>query len=429
MSRTLNRPMFRRGGKVDSRGTGITTGLMPRKNYAQGDLVTGPGGMSEGDTINYMNQQNPNINTTLGVNSDYDSISELMGDRQKLRDEFGLNYEIPEPEKGLSMSDYVNIFGTGADILLTQNPDTVGEKVKNTTSSIASNIDKRKIKEQQDIEKAFGVTSSDFESAYKTLTDKQKSEYDRETLLKVQQEKNAGTLKTKTYNTQIEDTMLEGLQQELATINDKLKTAVGEEREKLIAERINLEERKRNIITGADDILNFQIEADIKDGGPMSKQINSINKKNDEIYEQQQLILDYDQAAADGNPVSEDDKKADREELELLEQELKILQAGLANIMQGFRLTQDAALSTTYAKGGRVGLQQGGPPNSQANSVEMPSYDLLRSKLPPEISNEVIRLLSMSPQALAAFAEIETEQDVANFNNTFQTNLVIPSGA
>ena len=39
-NRTLNRPMFRRGGKVDSRGTGITSGLMPRKNYARGDLVT-----------------------------------------------------------------------------------------------------------------------------------------------------------------------------------------------------------------------------------------------------------------------------------------------------------------------------------------------------------------------------------------------------
>jgi len=39
MNRTLNRPMFRRGGKVDSRGTGITSGLMPRQNYAVGDLV------------------------------------------------------------------------------------------------------------------------------------------------------------------------------------------------------------------------------------------------------------------------------------------------------------------------------------------------------------------------------------------------------
>lgn len=421
-NRTLYRPMFRRGGKVDSRGTGITTGLMPRKNFAVG-------GISDEDANFDFSQQGPNINTTLGVNSDYDSISELMGNRQDLRDEFNLNYEIPEPEKGLSMSDYINIFGTGADILLSQDPNTIGQKVKQTAGGIASNIDKRKAQEILNKEKALGIRNTDFEAAYKNLTDKQKSEYDRETLLKVQEEKNAGTLKTKTYNTQIEDTMLAGLQQQLATINDKLKTAGSEEREKLIAERINLEERKKNIITGADDILNFQIENDIKDGGPMSKQIQKINALNEKIYKRQQAILDYDQQAVDGNPVSEEDKVLDSEDLKKLENELIALQAGLANIMQGFRLTQDAALSTIYAEGGRVGLQQGGMSNQQANSVEMPSYDLLRSKLPPEISNEVIRLLSMSPQALAAFAEIETEQDVANFNNTFQTNLTIPSGA
>ena len=39
MSRTLNRPMFRRGGKVDSRGTGITSGLMPRQNYQTAGFV------------------------------------------------------------------------------------------------------------------------------------------------------------------------------------------------------------------------------------------------------------------------------------------------------------------------------------------------------------------------------------------------------
>jgi len=49
MSRTLNRPMFRRGGKVDSRGTGITSGLMPRQNYAEGDLVVA-GSQSEEQT-------------------------------------------------------------------------------------------------------------------------------------------------------------------------------------------------------------------------------------------------------------------------------------------------------------------------------------------------------------------------------------------
>ena len=42
MSRILRRPMFR-GGKVDSRGTGITSGLMDggRVGYNKGDLVTG----------------------------------------------------------------------------------------------------------------------------------------------------------------------------------------------------------------------------------------------------------------------------------------------------------------------------------------------------------------------------------------------------
>jgi len=39
MNRTLNRPMFRRGGKVDSRGTGITSGLMPRQNYQTAGFV------------------------------------------------------------------------------------------------------------------------------------------------------------------------------------------------------------------------------------------------------------------------------------------------------------------------------------------------------------------------------------------------------
>jgi hypothetical protein len=50
MSKTLRRPMFR-GGRVDSRGTGITSGLMDDTGYADGGnvvpkrgLVDGPGG-------------------------------------------------------------------------------------------------------------------------------------------------------------------------------------------------------------------------------------------------------------------------------------------------------------------------------------------------------------------------------------------------
>ena len=43
MSRILRRPMFRGGKVIDSRGTGITSGLMDggRVGYNQGKLVTG----------------------------------------------------------------------------------------------------------------------------------------------------------------------------------------------------------------------------------------------------------------------------------------------------------------------------------------------------------------------------------------------------
>ena len=36
MSRTLRRPMFRGGGKIESRGTGITSGLDDRPGYQDG---------------------------------------------------------------------------------------------------------------------------------------------------------------------------------------------------------------------------------------------------------------------------------------------------------------------------------------------------------------------------------------------------------
>jgi hypothetical protein len=74
MSMIFRRPMFRRGGKVDGRGTGITSGLdKPRQNYAEGDIV---------------------------------DIYEKMQER------------VPEPPKtSLSLGDYLRIASAGAEIL------------------------------------------------------------------------------------------------------------------------------------------------------------------------------------------------------------------------------------------------------------------------------------------------------------------------
>ena len=54
------------------------------------------------------------------------------------------------------------------------------------------------------------------------------------------------------------------------------------------------------------------------------------------------------------------------------------------------------------------------------------SYDELRSRLPREITDDVVTLIATSKAALTDFANIQTQQDVDNFNQTYNVNLVLP---
>ena len=82
------------------------------------------------------------------------------------------------------------------------------------------------------------------------------------------------------------------------------------------------------------------------------------------------------------------------------------------------------------AEGGRVAYQMGGGvnPNQQ---VEMPKIDFetLRARLPKEITDDIVRLIAVSPQALEDFATIQTQQDVNNFNIKYDVELVLPAEA
>jgi len=57
------------------------------------------------------------------------------------------------------------------------------------------------------------------------------------------------------------------------------------------------------------------------------------------------------------------------------------------------------------------------------------SYEELRRRLPPEVTDDVVVLLSQSGEALTDFAEIQTQVDVDNFNAKYGVNLVLPSEA
>jgi len=100
-------------------------------------------------------------------------------------------------------------------------------------------------------------------------------------------------------------------------------------------------------------------------------------------------------------------------------------------IMNDIRL----GIPPSFATGGRVGYQAAGSVMGDAiqSTPAMPeelgdiSYEELRSRLPQEVGDEIVRLLANSAEALEDFATIQTEQDIANFNKKYGVNLVLPA--
>ena len=95
------------------------------------------------------------------------------------------------------------------------------------------------------------------------------------------------------------------------------------------------------------------------------------------------------------------------------------------------------------AKGGRVGYANAGavmPGAMPTDQAAMPTdqgpapedmgpitYEELRARLPQEVSDDIVRLLANSAEALEDFAMIQTEQDINNFNKKYGVNLVLPA--
>jgi hypothetical protein len=58
--------------------------------------------------------------------------------------------------------------------------------------------------------------------------------------------------------------------------------------------------------------------------------------------------------------------------------------------------------------------------------VQKLSFEEIRSRLPKEITDDIVKLISNSSEALQDFAYIKTQQDVNQFNVKYGVNLVLP---
>ena len=101
---------------------------------------------------------------------------------------------------------------------------------------------------------------------------------------------------------------------------------------------------------------------------------------------------------------------------------------------------KDGGLTTGYAEGGLTEMMaqetitpQGAEMEEEV-TTETPAtessapltYDELRLRLPPEVSDDIVKLLSASNEALLEFSNIATQQDVDEFNVKYGVELVLP---
>ena len=115
----------------------------------------------------------------------------------------------------------------------------------------------------------------------------------------------------------------------------------------------------------------------------------------------------------------------------------------LLSVMAEFTKSYGDKLKKNFAKSGRVVYAKSTPKIvikekapvmvgertvDSSPSIDI-TYEELRTRLPEEINDEVVRLLSTSYDALADFAELRTQADVDTFNSKYGVNLILPQEA
>ena len=378
MNRTLTRPMFRTGGTAE----GITSGLAPRQGYAD-----------KGSVKKFDENQ---------MLSDY-LRNASIGDVSKLSKEIGYK------PRGASMSDFLIDFGL----------------------DIASRPPSGSI---------FATAAAAAKDPFSRYTGAKQS----------------------------------AAEQQYASESDMFKTMIGAQADILASEAEGkaggkgwLEQWKFDQIPILNDIIRT-LEPKRKDE---TLKPEDLAKLEDAIDQKARIVKLSEVASAwlktkDGGYAVVDMKDVLlREDLKLPPEDRKY------KGKKDLQLTIDAIDAVTrslQAKGGRVGYQGGNavmPGATQAKSTggydtsglsgydteggfqpsnlqgfpdqgeEVPEelqnidYETLRARLPSSITDDSVRLIANSAEAMEDFATIQTQQDINNFNEKYGVELVLPAEA
>ena len=424
MSITLKRPMFRMGGKAGSEDTGITSGL--RQPYQVGRLVEDetqnyPYGVSENSYVNpnlsgigaaanmygllnsAVNQAAPDKNFVPKLNSEGEAEPVSMEDKLA---RIMKQYEVtPEQDLNAVISGLGQFGGSY----------TLGEALQKAAQT-RNQIIEPKLQRAQDIKAKLDLLP--IEQAYKE---------------RLQMLKN----KDKTFALSDKITKLKEGMNRLYEIEDKLKdpTTSLDDKKKLLREKSIIEGTVETILPKSDPILEGFLKSDL--GAKLFKsEIAAIKSergiKDDEKVTHDMYIEAIKRVREKLSKVSSTKDKAMKKG-----GRVKMEEGGIPE-----RYTTDDESDTesntdTAEQGTDLNLtdlasqQQNQMPQSKmqqiaANQVQPLSYQELRARLPKEISDEVVNLISKSQQALVDFANITTQKDAVDFNAKYGVNLVLP---
>ena len=370
MSRTLTRPMFRLGGKADE---GITSGL--RKNFIQGGWET----------------------KVMPTKEEMTRFSELLGPRA--------------PDR--SVSDFLINFGLN----MAGNPPS-------------GNIVQTAAKEAQAPFKTFQA-----QKMMREQSGRQETADLLGAVMGAKAEVLGGESAGSMYSKQVDAQEIRNNMEALSTLimnqqGDNKMSDADYRKEKSILMQ-NLQK-----FTGGYPAVNALYkntnQVELKIQGIQSRLINDPNpvKFIDDNGEEQEM------AASEYYTTKPDELANKVQEIFLREYNQALLEA--------------MGLPTAKAEGGRIGYQAGNLVDEQLTEVEETpqgirafsenieeetpasselSFEELRGRLPPEVTDDIINLIVQSPSALVDFAEVQTQTDVDNFNAKYGVNLVLPSEA
>ena len=357
MSRILRRPMFR-GGRVESRGTGITSGFVKPKR----------GSVDESGRYSVTKEE----------------MDEYLQTQKQIRESL-------RPTPGLSMSDYLRIASAGAEIA---GAPGEGPGLKGLFTAASKPLSRLGTDLATSIERRNALAASEASDITQAI-------------IKAKTVKQGQTFALDSKLRQLQNSLTE-----LGEIEDQLAKVTDEaERTKLLRRKGYLESAIEVISPKSDPVVESFMKSgragQFWNGIIMEVEAETKKSQNDPNFPWNQVI-----------------------------QKAKTM------------AKKDVGISSTtpqYKNGGRVGLQKGGMVDAMEEVIEEPSgqemtmqeetveetvkplsYQELRDRLPKEVNDDIVLLISKSSQAYLDFANIATQKDVLDFNNKYGVELVLP---